>query len=156
MPPTLTFRLLTGCRQSLDRGIGFLEGHSGLDAGSEFDAFRGSNARAFRSHMDQWLDGADSPQTHFHNFKFDLAHRNCFVFKYKEHRLYGFLCHPQNTESHFQLCSLCIYATKHKRETDKSELHRVESWYGHIGAQQAIALAYPPKKENQGGQSWKR
>jgi hypothetical protein len=157
MPPTLTFRMLTACRQSSDRGIGFLEGHGDLDAGSTFDGFEGTiNGRAFRSHMDQWLDGADGPKTHFHNFKFDLAHRNCFVFKYKQHRLYGFLCHPKDTDAGFQLCSLCIYATKNERQSDKSELDRIESWRRSVAAWQAIGVIYPPKKQTMGGQSWKR
>ncbi len=154
--PTLTFRLLTACRQSPDRGIGFLEGHSELDAGAKFDSFEGTNARAFRSHMDQWLDGANGPDTHFHNFKTDTKHRNCFVFKYKKHRLYGFLCHPKDTDLRFQLCSLCIYATKNEHESDKAELDRVESWCSNLAAQQAIGVVYPPKKQKQGGPTWKR
>lgn len=157
MPQTLTFRLLTACRPFLDRGIGFLEGHSELDAGAEFDNFRGTNARAFRSRMDLWLDGANGPDSYFHNFKSDLAHRNCFVFKYKpNHRLYGFLCHPKDTDLRFHLCALCIYARKNEHESDRAELDRIESWCSSIAARQAIGVFYPPKKQTLGGQSWKR
>ena len=110
MSPTLTFRLLTGCRLSAMRGIGFLEGHKELDAGIEFDGFGGSDERYFRSSMDQWLDGANGPKARFHNFKSDTEYRECFVFKRDEHRLYGFLCNPKDTDPRFQLCALCIYA----------------------------------------------
>src|SRR5271167_1360959 len=108
MPVTLTFRSLTGCRLSEERGIGFLEGHRELNAGAKFDRLRGANERAIRSRMDEWLDGANGPKSHFHNFKYDAHHRNCFVFKYNENRFYGFLCHPKDTEQWFQLCSICI------------------------------------------------
>jgi len=155
MPPPLTFRLLAGCRVSMERGIGFLEGHSDLDAGRAFDSFGGADARAFRSHMDQWLDGANGPKTHFHPFKSDLDHRNCFVFKYKEHRLYGFLCHPEDSDPRFQLCSLCIYATKHEHNSDRRELDRVEQWGKSLSAQEAISKIYPPKlRKGEGRTPW--
>src|SRR5579862_2579377 len=117
MSPTLTFRLLTGCRASTMRGIGFLEGHSELDAGTVFDRFEGSsNGRYFRSSMDQWLDGANGPKTRFHNFKSDPVYRECFVFKCDIHRFYGFLCHPKDDDPRFQLCALCIYAVKKQHD----------------------------------------
>lgn len=155
MSPALTFRLLTGCRVSTERAIGFLEGHSELTAGDAFDNFGGTNARAFRSHMDQWLDGANGPKSHFHNFKHDLEHRNCFVFKYNDHRLYGFVCHPRDDDPRFQLCSLCIYATKNEHNSDRSELDRVEQWRRSLGAHQAIERTYPRKKNDKGGSPWK-
>jgi hypothetical protein len=154
MSPLLTFRLLTGCRLSHMRAIGFLEGHKELDAGVAFDGFEGSSdGRYFRASMDQWLDGANGPKTRFHNFKSDIEFRECFVFKCDEHRLYGFLCHPMDTNSRFQLCALCIYAVKHERESDRAELKRVEEWRNNMGAQTAIAKVYPPKLK--GRQSWK-
>jgi hypothetical protein len=154
MSPTLTFRLLTGCRQSSQRGIGFLEGHNELDAGTRFDNFEEKNAKAFRSWMDQWLDGANGPDSHFHNFKSDLRHRNCFVFKYKQHRLYGFLRHPNDSDLRFQLCSLCIYARKNEHESDRAELDRVESWCLDLGAQRAISRVYTPATTKKGGPPW--
>ncbi|SRR6266404_5581028 len=155
MPPALTFRLLTACRASAERSIGFLEGHSELTAGAAFDGFGGTNARAFRSRMDQWLDGAQGPNSYFHNFKHDLEHRNCFVFKYNEHRLYGFLYHPRDDIPRFQLCSLCIYATKHEHHSDRSELDRVEQWRKSLGAQEAISRTYPKRKNEKGRSPWK-
>lgn len=155
MFPALTFRLLTGCRLSIQRGIGFLEGHGELTAGAVFDSFGGVNARAFRSHMDQWLDGANGPKSHFHNFKSDPEHRNCFVFKYNDLRLYGFLCHPKDNDARFQLCSLCIYAAKHEHETDRSELDRVEQWCSNLEAQEAISKRYPKTKNAKGRSIWK-
>jgi hypothetical protein len=123
-----------------------LEGHSELDAGTEFDNFKEANVKAFRVRMDQWLDGANGPDTYFHNFKSDFAHRNCFVFKHKQHRLYGFLCHPKQSDLRFQLCSLCVYTTKNEHESDRAELDRVEAWCGNPVAMQAISRVYPPSK----------
>jgi hypothetical protein len=154
-PPALTFRLLTGCRAFTDRGIGFLEGQGELNAGTVFDGFEGPNARAFRSRMDQWLDGANGPKSHFHNFKHDFEHRNCFVFKYNEHRLYGFLCHPSADDPRFQLCSLCIYATKYEHLSDRSELDRVEQWCRSLRAAETISRIYPKTKNQKGGSPWK-
>lgn len=153
MSPSLTFRLLTGCRQSLMRGIGFLEGHKELDAGGAFDGMEGSDESYFRASMDQWLDGANGPKTRFHNFKSDTEFRGCFVFKCDKHRLYGFLCNPVDTNRRFQLCALCIYAVKTEHESDRAELKRVEEWRTNLGAQGAIAKVYPPKVK--GRQSWK-
>lgn len=155
MSPALTFRLLTGCRISAERAIGFLEGHSELTAEIAFDDFGGTNARAFRSRMDQWLDGANGPKSYFHNFKHDFEHRTCFVFKYNEHRLYGFLCHPRDDDPRFQLCSLCIYTAKFEHHSDRSELDRVEQWSKSLGAQEAISKTYPKTKTNKGRSPWK-
>jgi hypothetical protein len=105
--------------------------------------------------MDQWLDGANGPDSYFHNFKSDLTHRNCFVFKYKpNHRLYGFLCHPKDSDVRFQLCALCIYARKNEHESDRAELDRVEAWCSNLGARQAIARIYLPTKNKKGGSPW--
>jgi hypothetical protein len=152
MPPiTLTFRLLTKCQKSENRGIGFLEGHGELNAGSAFDGFTGTILREMRSHMDQWLDGRNGPKQHFHNFKNeDPEHRNCFEFRYREHRLYGFLCHPDG-RPRFQVCALCIYTTKFKWESDRAELDRVEQWYRIVTAHKAISMAYPTASSQSGG-----
>lgn len=131
-----------------------MEGHGELDAGTEFDNFKEANVKAFRVRMDHWLDGANGPDSYFHNFKSDVAHRNCFVFKYKpHHRLYGFLCHPKDSDIRFQLCALCIYARKNEHESDRAELDRVESWCINLGARHAIARVYPPTKVK-GGLTW--
>jgi hypothetical protein len=143
-----------GCRQSKERGIGFLEGHGELDGASAFHGFKDAVEREFRSRMDQWLDGKNGPKKYFHNFKSDPDHRNCFVFKYREHRVYGFLCHPNDRNRRFQLCALCIYATKHEHETDRAQVDRVEQWFRNIGAQQAIAIAYPKTARKNGKKQW--
>jgi len=133
--------------------MGFLEGHKELDARSMFDSMEDtSDGRYFRSSMDQWLDGANGPKRRFHNFKSDPNYKECFVFKCDEHRLYGFLCHPIDDNHRFQLCTLCIYATKFEHETDRAELKRVEEWRIHSGAKAAIAATYPPKAK---GKQWK-
>jgi len=150
---SLTLRLLTGCRPFTRRGIGFLDGHKELDAGSTFDQLEGTqHGRFFRSSMDQWLDGANGPDSRFHNFKNDSEFRELFVFKCDKHRLYGFLCHPKDDDARFQLCILCIYAAKLKHQSDRAELKRVDDWRKHLGARAAIAVKYPPKSK---GNQWK-
>jgi hypothetical protein len=119
-----------------------------------FDTFKDSNVRAFRVRMDRWLDGANGPGSQFHIFKSDDAHRNSFAFKYKQHRLYGFLCHPKGTDLRFQLCSLCLYTTKNERESDRAELDRVESWCANHIAQQAISKIFTPTTPKKGAQPW--
>jgi hypothetical protein len=154
MAPALTFRLLTGCRQSPLRGIGFLRGHGELDAGSVFDAFEGSNdGRYFRASMDAWLDGANGPSTRFHNFKNDSRFRECLVFKCDEHRLYGFLCNPKDDDARFQLCALCIHAFKHEHASDRAELKRVDEWRTNLATTAAIAVVYPLKLK---GKQWRQ
>jgi len=126
------------------RAIGFLEGHGELTAGAAFDGFGTADERAMRSNMEVWVAGNNGPTTKFHGFPNDADHPHGFVLKHREHRLYGFLCHPRPKSSpSFQLCVLCIYAEKWGRYTDKAELDRVEEWLLISATVQAIGRLYP-------------
>lgn len=144
---TLTFTLGPSSATGV-RGIGFLEGHSELDVGATFPCFADVVARQFRARIDYWLAGNDKPSKWFHGFTSDAEYRECFVFKYNQHRLYGYLCNPRPlSNNRFRCCVLCVYATKNERETDKSELKRVEGWRTSPMAREAISVVFPEFKE---------
>jgi hypothetical protein len=142
---TLTFRLVTGSRISTRRAIGFLEGHTELDAGISFDDLKDNAKYTVRSRFDLWLDEGICDK-YFHGFKndSDLRFRDCFVFKWKKHRWYGFLCNPRpKSNPAYLLCVLAIHAMKNEHDTDREELKRVWQWQGHLGGHMAIASEYP-------------
>lgn len=150
----ITFRLVPGVIPSVRRGVGFLEGHSELGAGFEFDELDVSDTFSLKSRMDHWVAGNDSPSKYFHGFKSGRDYRECFVFKLPERRWYGFLCHPRpQTNPSFLLCVLCIHASKHEHETDLAELDRVNGWRTSTGATEAISETYPEYKKRSTG--WK-
>jgi hypothetical protein len=144
-PGVLTFTAVAGSRVSTRRALGFLEGHPELDAGVLFDDLKENGKYTVTSRFDLWLDGGICDK-YFHGFKNDseLNYRNCFVFKWKQHRWYGFLCHPQpKSDPSFLLCILTIHAIKKEHETDRAELERVCKWQRNLGSTTAIARVYP-------------
>jgi hypothetical protein len=125
----LTFECVPGCRTSTRRAIGFLSGHLELDAGEVFEALKESWRYTVTSRFDLWLDEGICDK-YFHGFKNDseAAYRNLFVFKWKQHRWYGFLCHPQSKSNpSFLLCVLTIHAMEKEHQTDRAELERGSS-----------------------------
>jgi hypothetical protein len=144
----LTFRPMPGVRSTERRGIGFLEGHAELDAGSEFNTLPENTLRQLRTFVDQWVGGSPDIHTRFHGYRSKPNHKECYVFKprgkKKQSRFYGFLCHPQKkTRQRFELCVLCINAWKNEKETDDAELNRVVDWLCSTSARMAIAIAFP-------------
>jgi hypothetical protein len=111
------------------RGLAFLicEGEKNIDAKSVFHALKVKRERELRRRFDYWLDGGVNALW-FHGWS-NPTYKDCFVFKWKEnkqnHRLYGFLCNPLSGYRDFQLCVLISHATKNTRETDPTELDRV-------------------------------
>lgn len=145
MPPkTLSFRLVPDVQQSSGRSVGFLEGHDELDAGEVFDNLKEKQRMNFRVRFEWWIAGNNQPGTWFHGFPNKAEYKECFVFKWKENRLYGFLCKPwPQSMPGFQLCVLNIHATKNEHETDTAELDRVNRWRTSFGAREAIGQTYP-------------
>src|ERR1035441_9521537 len=145
MPPILlTFRLIPGLRFSAARVVGVLEGHGELDAWSEYDNFVSKTKAAMSRRMERWALPSDTPTKWFHGFPNDRKHDQCFVFKFGEHRLYGFLCNPQpRSNPRFRLCVLTIYRAKHEWETDDSVLPQVEQWRTNPASREAVAHIYP-------------
>ena len=158
LPATITFRVIPEVRRSEWRAIGFLEGHRELNASDVLDGLRQNQRLDLLSSIGRWLDGAYGPKTRFHGFPNDPDYDTCFVFKVRDNRFYGYLCHPlPKGKPAFQLCVLCIHTTKNEFETDRSELERVKRWSLSNEAQMAISLVYPDKgpDERRGRKSWK-
>lgn len=142
VPILLSFRLIPNLSSPGRRAVGFLEGDKQLDAAVEFDDLRSKDTDTLRSHMDRWCDGHLGPKAWFHNFD-EPEYRECMVFKLKDHRFYGFKCHPLLISSReFLLCVLSIHAYKREWEKDDAELDRVNQWRTNRGAQSAIAQVY--------------
>lgn len=152
VPNTLTFRLVTGCRSTNRRALGFLEGHMELDAETEFEALKSNGQSTMRARFDYWL-AEGVCDSYFHGFKNDSnwKYRECFVFRWKTHRWYGFLCHPlPKSNPAFLVCALCIHVYKNEQDTDRAELQRVYEWQTSLAAQAAIAQVFQEK----GGDQW--
>lgn len=147
--PGISYRLVPGVRQSARRGIGFLEGHSELNAGPEFDALTVKTRNDLLTFMQEWVNGQRIPDTRFHEFKSKPRYRDCVVFKprggkreSKQDRYYGYICHP-SSERRFQACVLCISAEKDQMATDDAELERVIQWQATSAAVAAVNMRYP-------------
>jgi len=152
--PQITFRHVPGISRSVMRAVGFLEGFRDLGAASAYQGFEVELRERMNKHMDHWAAGFDQPKAWFHGFPNDPAHKQCFVFKHNEHRLYGFLCNPKPTSNpRFRLCVLTEYDAKFRHETDESILDRAEAWRVHPLDCLAIAREYPEFKAKES--SWK-
>jgi hypothetical protein len=157
-PEIITFRLVPQVRRNDRRALSFLEGHRDLDASTVFDSLDEKLKNSVRVSMELWVDNANQPSTRLHGFPNDKDYWMCFVFKAKEkrqhHRFYGYLYNPLPVlNPRFQLCVLCIHAMKKEKETDRSELSRVRTWYSSDAAKQAIRVVFPDReKSNQKGQ----
>lgn len=144
----LTFRRLPGVQFTERRGIGFLEGHSELDAGVAFDGLPERTLRQLITFVDQFLGCTPDISTRYHGYRSKPRYKDCYVFKprgkKKESRFYGFLCHPQpNTRKRFELCVLCINAWKNERDTDDAELERVLGWLCNTGTRMTLQMEFP-------------
>jgi hypothetical protein len=73
--------------------------------------------------MDSWLEGHRS-NVWYHGWN-EEDFRKCFVFKYKEHRIYSFLCNPRTGNPEFQLCVMSSYTTKNEKAADPVEKNKM-------------------------------
>ncbi len=111
------------------RAVGFLEGDGQLNASDCFRSLKPNEKKFLLASIGQWVIGANGPKNRMHGFPNDVDYSECFVFKVKNRRFYGYLCHPRaRTNPPFLVCVLCIHAKKNKWETDRSELARVKKW----------------------------
>ena len=119
---------INGLKPSERRGIIFLvrDDDDALNAAGTFDALEQKQKRAVLDRFDFWIDGGINDR-YFHGWPNVPEYKQCFVFRWKHgrqnHRLYGFLCHPQpKVRPRFQICVLVSHATKNTWETDPGEL----------------------------------
>ncbi|TAN44119.1 MAG: hypothetical protein EPN22_08100 [Nitrospirae bacterium] len=100
-----------------------------------------TSKRQFNSRFDNWRDGQPDKPHRYHGWnktEFGGRYTKCFVFKYKQHRLYGFLCNPKDDDNRYQICILVCHAIKKDHETDKSELDYVENKRSDISIHKTI------------------
>ncbi len=145
---------IDGLKPSERRGIVFLvlDGNQDLDASKTFNSLEQKQERALRGRFDLWIDGRAPRDNYFHGWPNNPKYKECFVFKWKHrnqnHRLYGFLYHPQpKTRPRFQLCVLLSHATKNSWETDPSELDGANELRFKMEAITAIKAAFPEREE---------
>ena len=144
-PSAISFRLVPGIRQGSKRAVGILEGHPDLCA-AKLLGLPENDAKYMRVSMERWNDGHNKPSSRFHRFD----GTDYFVFKYvaRQHRFYGFLCHPlPNTDPSFWLCVLTTYDQKKEDATDKANLQRVKMWMESPSVKAAIKAFYPDEKK---------
>lgn len=102
--------------------------------------------RRMLDRFDYWIKGGQQDK-YFHGWN-EPNYRNCFVFrctfKKRNHRFYGFLCHPTpKKNARFQICVLISHDYKHEQHTDPfhknlaNELHTTQS------VKDAIATEFP-------------
>jgi|SRR5882724_4257262 len=152
-PPAFTFRLAPQLSVKR-RAIGFLEGDARgeFDAGKVFDSLAGNAANDLRHKMDLWIDGSPNLKKYFHGWDAPL-YKQCFVFKQKKHRFYGFLCNPKpRSDPGFRLCVLIYHDTKNEYESNYRLLDRINSWRQYLAVKVAIGRTYPEFKEDK--QPW--
>lgn len=119
-------------RKSNRRAVAFLlcDEDKVVNAVTMYERLKDSRRRDFLTRFEEWVDGKRN-NLHFHGFTgYNGKYSRTFVFKAKERhtglRFYGFLCHPDPDDRRFEVCVLVVYATKNERETEVSELDRVE------------------------------
>lgn len=93
------------------------------NAKTEFLSLNENIQRQFKARFGAWVDGFVNDKW-FHGWS-ETGYRDCFVFKYQERRIYGFLCNPRPQEKSFQLCVLVSYTTKHEHTADPKEKNKV-------------------------------
>jgi len=140
-------------RQGSRRAVGFLRGHDELDAAEWFYALKASRKSFTLVSMETWASGSMDIKTRFHGFPNDTEYPLSFVFKTKEnkagHRFYGYLYHPEPiTYPRLEICVLCIHAFKNDKDTDRTELKRVDEWSKNTAAKAAIRAEIADKKKD--------
>jgi hypothetical protein len=128
------------------RGVAFLisSDDKKVNAYDFYDRLDKENVirRMFNTRFDNWQEGQLPKKHRYHGWnksEFKGSYTQCFVFKYKEHRLYGFLCNPKTPRNpNYQICVLTRYTTKNEHESDETDLKYVEEIRTNISVQQKV------------------
>lgn len=127
------------------RGVAFLVSENNEDkkitGKVAFDRLNNTGDRMLRSRFDAWQSGQPNKHARYHGWdksEYNGRYTNCFVFKYKSHRFYGFLCNPKENNLRYQVCILVKHATKKEHETDETELKQVENIRSNLTVQRKI------------------
>ncbi|MGB7201469.1 MAG: hypothetical protein WBD16_04280 [Pyrinomonadaceae bacterium] len=114
---------LDGHEVTARRGLAWLiprpEG-TAIDAKVEFQKLDDAARRNLRDRFDWWLRTFGITKKEYCHGWDEDDYENVWVFKYREHRIFGFLCHPDVNDGRFVLCVLCSYTIKEGWEADKT------------------------------------
>lgn len=114
---------LKGHSPSQRRGLAWLLPRPSLemvDAKREFYKLDAEVQQTFRNRFDWWLNNIGVTKKQYCHGWDEKGYENVWVFKYREHRIFGFLCHPDEEDPSFLLCVLCSYTVKEGWEADKT------------------------------------
>ena len=135
------------------RGVAFLISENNEDkritGKVAFDRLNIVGQRMLRTRFDAWQIGQLNKPARYHGWnksEYGGRYTNCFVFKYKLHRFYGFLCNPKEKNPRYQICILVKKATKKEHETDETELKQVENIRSNLAVQRKIRDFFKEKK----------
>ena len=113
------------------RGVAFLVSEDKImTAKKAFDNLDRTCERSLRTRFDAWQSGQQNKSTRYHGWnksEYNGRYTNCFVFKCKSHRFYGFLYNPKEENKRYQICILVSHANKKEWETDEADLKYIEA-----------------------------
>ncbi len=90
-----------------------------VDGKTEFEKLDLGERQDLSNRFDYWLRTIGvTKKDWFHGWT-EEGFENVFVFKIKDHRLFGFLCHPDEADKGFQMCVLCSHTIKDDFLADK-------------------------------------
>jgi hypothetical protein len=121
------------------RGLAWLTARSATDDTSAkrlFETLSRNEQRNLRARFDAWIDGLTRKQ-YFHGWD-DATYRMCFVFKYQDIRIFGFLCHPLE-DKRFEMCILSSLVTKNEWLADTTEKKRMKRLSEDLAVRKAAA-----------------
>jgi hypothetical protein len=91
----------------------------------DFEKLSDTSKKSFKKSFEYWASGFPYARRHHGWDSQELKH--CYVFKDGMHRLYGFLCRSAHGVPH-DVCVICIYAKKKRRNTDPAILLRLNRY----------------------------
>lgn len=140
-------------KDHLRRGIAFLISEQNenkkITAKVAFDGLDRTCENSFRTRFDAWQSGQPNKPARYHGWdksEYKGRYTKCFVFKYRFHRFYGFLCNPKEKNPSYQICILVRYANKKEWETDETDLKHVEEIRTNLTIQRMIKDFFKEKK----------
>lgn len=120
-PQTYCVEWLKGHEVTKRRGLAWLIARPTVDAidgKSQFEAFESGVRDNLRNRFDWWLRTFGVTKKEYCHGWTEEGYENVWVFKYREHRIFGFLCHPDEGDGAFQMCVLCSYTIKEGYDAD--------------------------------------
>ncbi len=122
-PQVYCIEWLDGHEVTERRGLAWLiprPNIEGVNGKSIFDDFDDVTEQNFRDRFDWWLRTIGITHKKFCHGWDEDGYKDVWVFKYQDHRIFGFLCHPDDQNKRFQMCVLSSHTMKEGWEADKT------------------------------------